>query len=95
MLWLKRTLAALGCAAVASLALLSMPDGVQTTVSWFVAHAQAAEQTTATNSQSKKGLSGRELMTKPLPFPNFCGIRVRLTIRCLNLRPRFRANSRL
>lgn len=61
MLWLKRTLAALACAAVASLALLSIPDGVQTTVSWFVAHAQAAEQTTATNSQSKKGLSGREL----------------------------------
>mgnify|MGYP000500202259 CR=1 FL=1 len=64
MLWLKRTLAALACAAVASLALLSMPDGVQTTVSWFVVHARRLNKQPL-QQPVKKGIERRELYDEP------------------------------
>ena len=58
MLWLKRTLVALGCVAVASVATLMTTQGTQSAGFCIVSQAQAAEQKV---EQSKQGLTGREL----------------------------------
>ena len=58
MLWLKRTLVALGCVAVASVATLTTTQGTQSAGFCIVPQAQAAEQKV---EQTKQGLTGREL----------------------------------
>ena len=58
MLWLKRTLVALGCVAVASVATLMTTQGTQSAGFCIVSQAQAAEQKV---EQTKQGLTGREL----------------------------------
>lgn len=58
MLWLKRTLVALGCVAVASVATLMTTQGTQSAGFCIVSLAQAAEQKV---EQTKQGLTGREL----------------------------------
>ena len=58
MLWLKRTLVALGCVAVASVATLMTTQGTQSAGFCIVPQAKAAEQK---DEQTKQGLTGREL----------------------------------